>query len=111
MIWYIHPASHFRQDTLAECDIQSARYNVVRAGTYHTRTLRHIVDTAKSIATSIVGASLDYCNSFFISLFYGTSEGNLERLQRVQNQVARVVLQAPWMLVLRTCAVNFIGCQ
>jgi len=29
-------------------------------------------------------------------LLYGTSEGNLDRLQRVQNQLARVVLQAPW---------------
>jgi len=71
--------------------------NVVRACTYHTRTLRHIrplltIDTAKLIAASIVGARLDYCNS----LLYGTSEGNLDRLQRVQNQLARVVLQAPW---------------
>ena len=47
---------------------------------------------AKSIATSIVGARLDYCNS----LLYGTSGCNLDRLQRVQNQLARVVLQAPW---------------
>jgi len=71
--------------------------NVVRACTYHTRTLRHIrplltIDTAKLIVASIVGARLDYCNS----LLYGTSEGNLDRLQRVQNQLARVVLQAPW---------------
>ena len=47
---------------------------------------------AKSIATSIVGARLDYCNS----LLYGTSKCNLERLQRVQNQLVHVVLQAPW---------------
>jgi len=70
--------------------------NVVRACTYHTRALRHIrplltVDTAKSIAASIVGARLDYCNS----RLYGTSEGNLDRLQRVKNQLAGVVLQAP----------------
>ena len=31
-----------------------------------------------------------------IVIVYGTSEGNLDRLQRVQNQLARVVLQAPW---------------
>ena len=71
--------------------------NVVRACTYHTHALRYIrplltIDTAKSITTSIVGARLDYCNS----LLYGTSEGNLDRLQRVQNQLAHVVLQAPW---------------
>jgi len=88
--------------------------NVVRACTYHTRALRHIrplltVDIAKSIATSTVGARLDYCNS----LLYGTSEGNLDRVQRVQNQLARVVAnyRHHGLLVLRTCAVNFIGCQ
>ena len=35
---------------------------------------------------------LPCCNS----LLYGTSEGNLNRLQSVQNQLARFVLQAPW---------------
>ena len=55
--------------------------DVVRACMYHTRALRHIrslltVAAAKSIATSIVGARLDYCNS----LLYGTSECNLDRL-------------------------------
>jgi len=68
--------------------------DVVRACTYHTRALRHIrplltVDAAKSIAPSIVGARLDYCNS----LLYGTSECNLDGVQRVQNQLACVVLQ------------------
>ena len=69
--------------------------DVVRTCKYHTRALHHIrplftVAAAKSIATSIVGARLDYwhCNS----LLYGTSECNLDRLQRVQNQLARVVL-------------------
>jgi len=67
--------------------------NVVRACTYHTRALRHIrslltVDAAKTIASAIVGARLDYCNS----LFQGTSEYNLDRLQRTQNRLARVVL-------------------
>jgi len=67
--------------------------NVVRACTYHTRALRHIrplhtVDAAKTIASAIVGARLDYCNS----LILGTSEHNLNSLQRVQNRLARVVL-------------------
>ena len=34
---------------------------------------------------------LDYCNS----LLHGTSQRNLDRLQRVQNSLARVVTQAP----------------
>jgi len=67
--------------------------NVVRACTYHTRALRHIrpllaVDAAKTIASAIVGARLDYCNSLLLR----TSEYNLDRLQRVQNRLARVVL-------------------
>jgi len=42
--------------------------NVVCACTYHTCALRHIrplltVDAAKMIASAIVGARLDYCNS------------------------------------------------
>ena len=39
-------------------------------------------------AASIVGARLDFCNS----LLYGTAEYHLDRLQRVQNQLACVVL-------------------
>ena len=69
--------------------------NVVRACTYHTRAIWHIrplltVDAAKTIASAIVGARLDYCNS----LLQGTSEytRNLDKLQRVQNCLARVVL-------------------
>ena len=44
-------------------------------------------DVAKSIATSLVGARLDYCNA----IFYGTSRNNIDKLQRVQNTLARVV--------------------
>jgi len=45
------------------------------------RALRHIrprltLDAAKSVAVSIVGARLDYCNS----LLYGTSQRHLYRL-------------------------------
>jgi len=61
------------------------------------RALRHIrplltTDAAKTIASAIIGARLDYCNS----LLYASSARNLDRLQRVQNQLARVVLQLPW---------------
>jgi len=66
--------------------------NFTRCCHYHMRTLRHIrplltLDTAKTIAASIVGSTLDYCNS----LLYGVSKANIDRLQRVQNVVARVV--------------------
>ena len=44
------------------------------------------------IALGLVTSRLDYCNS----LLYGTSKANIGRLQRVQNDLARVVLQAAW---------------
>ena len=42
--------------------------------------------------TKIVGSRLDFCNS----LLAGTSVSNLTSLQRVQNTLARVVVQKPW---------------
>jgi len=77
-------------------DIQSARNKCHPSVHYRTRALRHIrplltVDTANDCHNHCC-ARLDYCNS----LLYGTSEGNLDRLQHVQNQLAHVVLQAPW---------------
>ena len=44
------------------------------------------------IALGLVTSRLDYCNS----LMYGTSKVSIGRLQRVQNDLARVVLQAAW---------------
>ena len=66
---------------------------VVSSCNFHIRALRHIrqrltFDVAKSVAVSIVGAHLDYCNS----LLHGTSQRNFDRLQ---NSLARVVTQAP----------------
>ena len=42
---------------------------------------------ANTVACSIVGTQIDYCNS----LFYGASEKYLDTLQRLQNKFARVV--------------------
>ena len=65
---------------------------VVRASNYHIRALRHIrpmLDraVANTMACSIVSTRLDYCNS----LLYGTKVSNIQKLQRVQNSLARVV--------------------
>ena len=43
-------------------------------------------------ALGLVTSRLDYCNS----LLYGISKANIGRLQRVQNDLPRVVLQAAW---------------
>ena len=42
---------------------------------------------ANTVACSIVSTRLDYCNS----VLYGASAQNIQRLQRVQNSLARVV--------------------
>ena len=65
---------------------------VVRACNYHLRALRRIrrympMDTARTIAFSIVGSRIDYCNS----LLYGVNKESLIQLQRVQNNLARIV--------------------
>jgi len=44
------------------------------------------LDTVKTIAASIVGSRLDYCNG----VLYGVSQSNIHRLQRVQNVLVRV---------------------
>jgi len=48
-------------------------------------------DVAQSVPSAIIGSRLDYCNS----LYYGMSNNNFRRLQRVQNAAARIVCQAP----------------
>jgi len=66
--------------------------NVCMAARYQVRALRHVrkyvcEDVVKSIATSLVSARLDYCNA----VFYGTSWKTIDKLQGVQNTLARVV--------------------
>ena len=70
---------------------------VVSACNYHIRSLRHIrrlidLETANTLACSIVATRLDYCNA----VFYGVTNKNVVRLQRVQNSLARVVCAAPY---------------
>ena len=61
---------------------------------FHLRALRHIrptldLDAAKLIGHALVSSRLDYCNS----ILYGAPELSISKLQRVQNALARVVLQ------------------
>ena len=72
--------------------------DVVRSCNYqYIRALRHIrqrltPEAARIAACGIVGARLDYCNS----LFYGMSNKNFDKLQTVQNNLARVVGRVSW---------------
>ena len=59
--------------------------------------LKHIrplltLEAAKTFAVSIVGSKLDYCNC----VLFGISQSNLDKLQRVQNVLAQVTVEAPW---------------
>ena len=63
---------------------------------YHIRALRHIrssisEDTAKMVASVLVGSRLDYANS----VLYGTTQKNISKLQKAQNLLARVVTCSP----------------
>jgi hypothetical protein len=63
---------------------------------YHIRDLRRIrstldFDTARTIATSLVHSKLDYCNS----LYYNLPVSQINRLQMIQNSLARAVTNTP----------------
>ena len=63
---------------------------------YHMRHLRRIrrhldLDSAKLHATALVSNRPNYCNS----LLYGIADIDLTRLQRVQNQLTRLVTMSP----------------
>ena len=67
---------------------------VCKTCNYHIWVLRHIrrllpLDVARTLACYIVGARLDYCNS----VLHGALTSSIQKLQRVQNLLARVVLQ------------------
>jgi len=66
--------------------------SVCKAVNYHAKALRHIrkrvtTDVALTIASTMVGAQLDYCNA----ILHGTSKSNIQKLQRAQNSIARIV--------------------
>ena len=68
---------------------------VSKSCNYHIRALRYIrpaltFDAARTVACSLVGSRLDYANS----VLNGVSQKNISRLQRVQNTLARVVINA-----------------
>ena len=50
------------------------------------------LNAAKSVTLCTVASRLDYCNSLLI----GTSQSNLDKLQRSHNLLARTVVNATW---------------
>ena len=73
------------------------------------RALRHIrpaitASDANMIACSVVGSRLDYANA----VLYGASSKNIQRLQRIQNALARCVVDSK---VRMRCYNNYTGCR
>ena len=69
--------------------------DTVRNCNFRLRALRHIrpsftSDVTNTIACSIIGSRLDYCNSLLV----GISEENLDSIQRVQSKAACIVCNA-----------------
>jgi len=69
--------------------------NVAKACNFHTRALRHVRslltdNVAQTVACSIVASRLDYCNA----LLSGALAATFDKLQRAQNNLARVVCQS-----------------
>ena len=74
--------------------LDSHARNVARACYFHIRTLRHVRgsltdDVAQTVACSTVSSRLDYCNA----LLCGAPEATFDKLQRVQDNLVRVVCQ------------------
>jgi hypothetical protein len=66
--------------------------SVCQSSFFHIRSLRQIrsslsLSSAILLANSLVSSRLDYCNS----LFFGLPDSAIQRLQRVQNSLARAV--------------------
>ena len=69
----------------------STKCRVASYNLYHIASIRkHLtMDSAKSLASTMVLSHLDYCNS----LLYGLPASTLKRIQRIQNRAAKIVLQ------------------
>jgi len=71
--------------------------NICKSSYYHIKALRHIRkllsdDTARTVTCAMVAGRLDYCNA----VLYGSLSMNIDKLQRVQNTLARVVSKTHW---------------
>ena len=69
---------------------------VARSCNYHARTIRHlshlpIQDLTQTFACNLILSRIDYCNA----VLYGAPSGTIQKLQRVLNNAARIVNQAP----------------
>jgi len=67
----------------------------VRSCNYHAQAIRHIrhlltTELAQTLACSLILSRIDYCNA----VLHGALSYSIKKLQRVQNNAARIVLEA-----------------
>ena len=79
-------------NTIAAIVVSATNYKGIKSANYHLRNIGKIrkflnTDTTKSAIVSLVTSRLDYCNG----LLCGITDELLCRLQKVQNNAARVV--------------------
>jgi hypothetical protein len=90
------PTTHVRNlGVVFDADLSFKRHisNLCSSSFHHIRQLRQIRSSLDSkstalLANSLVSTKLDYCNS----LFYGLPLTSINRIQRIQNSLARVVV-------------------
>jgi len=85
---------------------------VARSCNYHaqaTRHIRHLLTTelAQTLACSLILSRIDYCNA----VLHGAPTGTIQKLQRVENNAARIALQAPRRFLANRYCTSCIGCQ
>jgi len=81
------------QNTLISLSFDAHVNSVCKAVNYHAKALRHIwkrvtTDVALTIASTMVGARMDYCNA----ILHRMSKSNIQKLQRAQNSIACIVM-------------------
>jgi len=69
---------------------------VVKSCNYHAQAIRHILhlltlDLAQTLACSLILSRVDYCNAL---LHCAPAASTISKLQRVQNNAARIILQS-----------------
>ena len=95
----IPPAAHAKNlGVNFDSDLNFQRHinNTVKVCNYYIRDIRRVrkhlnLNAATALANALVSSRLDYCNSLLHSL----PKVHLNKLQRVQNSLARVVTKSP----------------
>ena len=69
---------------------------VAKSCNYHAQAIRYIrhlltLDLAQTLACSLIISWIDYCNA----LLHGAPASTINKLRRVQNNMARIVFQSP----------------